>query len=217
MSAKLLDLLERVCDESRANTATPFGVNYMGRRWDAATDGSLVLMIDSDAYDRRDPISGTVESIINKIPSPSYETHSMQDLRAWAGDDDGICAVCGGAGHINRADCETCYGTGVVECNMGHEHECLNCYGNGFTTDKCTACNRRICRKILGGLIDGRYINRCLVASVIHDLPGRIVQVASRDDAVAIHGVGWIALFATLAVTAPDNTPEFVSIYLHEE
>lgn len=216
MSADLYPLLDRVCDKSRPDISTPFGINYKGRRWDAATNGSVVVMIRSSTYALRDPISGAFENLINKTPSPSCETYSMQDLRAWAGDDDGMCTVCGGDGHLNHANCGRCNGRGYVVCDLGDEHDCKNCHGKGFTADKCTACDGRRGRKILGGLIDGRHINRCLVASVIHDLPGRVVQIASTRDAVAIRGVGWVALFATVAGALPADTPEFPTNNLNQ-
>jgi hypothetical protein len=33
--------------------------------------------------------------------------------------------------------CETCYGKGFDECNLGHEHDCEDCDGTGKTTADC--------------------------------------------------------------------------------
>jgi hypothetical protein len=205
---ELDDLLNRVCANARDWLDRPFGVVVGGAQCDAATDGSLALILDSVTYAMREPGSTKLESLINTLQPPTH-TCLMQDLRAWAGTDDGMCKECDGRGWKNRIECERCDGVGEIECDLGHDHECPDCNGDGFIGDKCPACNGRDGRSISGGVVDRVPVNRCLIASVVHDLPGETAQiVAIPRNVVAFHGRGWMLLVSPITSHVFEDFPD---------
>lgn len=52
------------------------------------------------------------------------------------------CDRCGGKGLVASYECGECWGRGIAECNMGHEHDCDECGGKGWLPGgKCEACD----------------------------------------------------------------------------
>jgi hypothetical protein len=198
-------LLQKLCDPDNPERATPFGIviGYApATRWDAATNGHLVLAFDTGTCDRRDPISQKAERLIADAPTPTH-TCTLAALREWAGTDDGIYRECGGGGWSRDATtCDECDGEGVVYCNYDHEHDCPMCGGTGKKGDKCGACGGRKERNIDAAWIGDCPVNRCLLASVIHDLPGNDVQISWSAEktlnTVAVYGPGWRLIVAGL-------------------
>lgn len=215
-------LLQKLCDPDNPERATPFGIviGYApATRWDAATNGHLVLAFDTGTCDRRDPISQKAERLIADAPTPTH-TCTLAAMRAWAGTDDGICQACDEEGMVGATKCRRCNGDGIVECDLEHEHDCPDCNGEGWIGDKCSACGGRLSRKILAGWIGGVLVNRCLLASVIHHLPGHVVQVGGalnkyEPNVIAIHGPGWRLLVAGISLT-PGDAPRLALTPIEE-
>ena len=198
-------LLHKVCidDPYGSYLSSPFGINICGARWDVATDGKLMLALPNGVLDLREPLSKQAAFIVGGAPMPTH-TCSMPTLREWAGTDDGICPACGGHGITGSATCQKCAGDGVIYCNLGHEHNCPDCDGASTKGTDCAACNGREGREIIPGTVGECIVNRFLLASVIHDLPGDVVQVgwsaSGRPDVVAIYGPDWRLIVAALQV-----------------
>ena len=81
---------------------------------------------------------------------------------------------------------------------------CPDCGGASTKGTDCAACNGSDGREIIPGTVGECIVNRFLLASVIHDLPGDVVQVGwiafGRPDVVAIYGPGWRLIVAGLQV-----------------
>lgn len=57
------------------------------------------------------------------------------------------CNCCDGSGKVwsnEEVECSECYGSGTVECDLGHDHECSNCDGSGYIEEEveieCDEC-----------------------------------------------------------------------------
>lgn len=138
-SSPLHPLLEKICTENRNGSNgprpsrhfSPFGIDWPpGGRWDAATSGVVLLAFAGGHLDRCDLTSPRIESLIGRAPAATHFC-TMAALREWAGTDDGICRTCGGVGVTGTRPCGECSGTGEVECDYGHDHDCPECDGEG--------------------------------------------------------------------------------------
>lgn len=209
-------LLHKICidDPMRPHLATPLGINLgrsPGARWDAASSGDLLLALSDGRLDLREPASTNVARVLADAPAPTH-TCTLTALREWAGTDDGICRACGGEGWASgAATCSKCKGDGVVYCDYDHEHNCPRCDGEGKVGHKCSACNGWTRRKIVAAWIGDCTINRCLLASVIHDLPGESVRVGTHPGPglpkLALYGPGWRLVIAGRTIATDPDAP----------
>ena len=64
-------------------------------------------------------------------------------------------------------------------------------------------------------------MNRCLLASVIHDLPGEVVRVSTQQPVanlrtLALYGPGWRLVMAGLTIDADPDAPRFALTPIEE-
>jgi len=74
-------------------------------------------------------------------------------------------------------ECDRCDGRGWRECDMGHEHDCDECSGEGMTLNTNPAAHERLF--IAGVTVARRY------AWIVSQLPGVTVGKADGVDALA--------------------------------
>lgn len=212
-------LLEKICAENEgfgaglaANILGPFGIDIAmppAGRWDAATNGAVILAFAGGRCERDDTMSRLAQEIIADAPATTHYC-TMAALREWAGTDDGLCRTCDATGFTNREPCEECRGDGEVQCDLGHDHECPGCDGEGTIGKRCEGCDGRLGRAKLPGWINGAAVNRCLLAGLVGDLPGDLVAIGASTDAlkaVFLYGHGWVLTVACLYPTIPEDAP----------
>jgi hypothetical protein len=74
-------------------------------------------------------------------------------------------------------ECGECSGFGWRECNMGHEHDCDNCDGDGKIMDECEEASQRT--QVGDKAIKRRY------AWIISQMPAVVIGNHPTTDAIA--------------------------------
>jgi hypothetical protein len=115
------DLADQVCDPDRKGFEKPFWSN--GRV--ALTDGSIAFVFDCEekAWDtpRNEGLALRLFNVVDAGFKPIGLTlPEIQCNPKWENPFEKI-----------TAKCDECSGTGIAERNLGHEHVCKNCNGEG--------------------------------------------------------------------------------------
>lgn len=107
----------------------------------------------------------------------------------------GVCPKCNGK---EAKKCLTCHGDGIVECNLGHEHDCDDCDGEG-EKDWCEECDGE-------GVVEP-YVTECQSCGVeTMNIGGR--KIALRYVAAIGHLPGPV-VYGIVPRTTDDQTVFF--------
>ncbi len=195
-----------VPDSDRSVIAAPCSGVVDGRAVAIATDGKKILMVDDLDGDFTNNAPSTLWAVIRRHNLTPTHRVTRDALIAWAGTDyRRPCEKCD-EGLIDRRKCEHCT-DGWAECNLGHEHECRYCNGEGFTGKRCDDCAGT------GNLNDNAApisipalavtINAHLIGGLFDLLPGDDIGIAwgplhTSDDCgvVSFRGDGWLLILA---------------------
>lgn len=177
-----IESLTKLCHPDRDDLSKPFRRNgYV-----YATQGKYIVRIPMSEKLTTDHESG--------VDISSIKFDGIENLTEWvdvpAMSYDGCyktCGKCNGTGKVRQ--CPSCYGDGVVECDMGHEHDCEACHGSGISehTGKTVEC--RFC-------IDGRkgmdkhigIAKHFFTPYLLYDLQQVLGQLRMYNGEHCIHG-----------------------------
>lgn len=213
-----LEWLRGVCSTApyRANLHAPFGATVHGKRFDCASDGAMLLLIEgSDVATRTD--APPLEQIV-PATFEGGEAIPLPRLRAWAEPPPPPpppekCGECDGAG---KRSCGTCDGDGEHRCSDCDEyHDCGHCDGKGTVAcDHCDGKGGPVEKEppphpgtLLGVTLSRRLLHR-LIAGANDD------RVFVRIDvgyfgAVEIAGTGWRAMLMPVRPAPNEEAPAF--------
>lgn len=203
----VIEWLQLCCsdDELRPHLTKPFPVTHDRKRYAAATDGHILLLVQGFKVPKPKNKPPAVESLIDSASFRHLlvEPISLEALRAWAECDltrghEVVCPACEGKKSL---PCGTCGGEKRYEHDCGCEHcyrewdDCTDCEDG---TDECFDCDGTgvVAMPPVPGRICGAPIDRRLVYRVVRDAPGETVRIGSGDelDPIAFIGDGWRAL-----------------------
>ena len=181
----------------RSLLCAPWRVTSGEQTWSCATDGRRVLYIEG-ALPGLEEYSGAQGNLAEMLRLAPLPTHAVDraDLLAAIPDDDEVSA-----GEIpTDTECPDCYGWGEVECDLGHDHDCPRCEGDGRIGAHALRETTPIAVKGLGC-----RINAVLLRGILPRLPGDSIQVSERPGGLlCFRGPGWIFLIASLNGAWPD-------------
>lgn len=188
------EILAPICstDTTRPNLTTPFGMDFKGKRWLAATDGHIAVALLGDAEMRAGAPDLAV--ILNGSLPPGFRAN-VAALRAWAGEPRSL-----------PVDCDDCQGTGKVEC--------IECNRDGAKCWECDGTGKVNAPPDCGAIFSG-VLNRALLARVLATLPDDVteVRIGQREplDAYILRSKGWLA--AIMPTTEkPAGLPKFTEL-----
>jgi len=92
-----------------------------------ATDSRAVIRVptdepDTDTGDKKFPDAAAIYDKYESIVCDQIWPESFPD-----------CPTCGQSGYETHYECIVCHGEGTQECDLGHDHECEECDGEGCT------------------------------------------------------------------------------------
>lgn len=186
-----MDVIERIkplCyqDDDRPSIASPFCVEWNGRRWAAATDGHLLVMLPFDGELRTD--GPDIPKLLDGEQKPDHAV-SVSALRVWAGEPrrrEEVCGRCNGVPPRRQHDgsryCEVCDTLG------------------------------KIVERWREGLLLHGAVNRILIAKVLTTLPEGIGEILigqyGEHRPYIMSAEGWTAAVMPLR-DAGKNYPRF--------
>jgi hypothetical protein len=194
--------------DGRTMTAAPFSAVVDGKTVCVATDAKKMLVVDDPDNGYYGNAFPNALEIIRKCCHPPTHRVTREALIAWAGKDyRKPCDKCD-KGLIGRRKCEHC-DEGYVECDLGHEHECEHCDGEGATGKPCDACNGtgRLNDAIVSISIPDLAItvDAHLIGGLFDLLPGDEIGICRESPKmpegtgmVAFHGPGWMLIVMPL-------------------
>lgn len=200
----MIEWLQACCaqDPTRTHMRSPFPAEAFGRRGAAATDGTLMLLVEGVEVPPTDVKPPPVDRLGYAFPS-DLTVVSLDSLREWArcevpGLVQKPCSVCNGTRQFR---CTHCDGHGRVdcECDCGHWHEadCEEC--GGEPTGECEECDDGTEIVLPGpepGRVLGVAVDRRKVWRVVQHATGAEVGIAASGelDPVWLVGDGWFAI-----------------------
>ena len=202
--------LQRCIDHNhiRDNITKPFSVRVGERSFRVGTKATILFAIESSDYSVEsdcETYPQKIKNIIGRHLSKPTMAASRDALIEWAGKAYlRQCEKCEG-----RVDCLECEGSGEVECDLGHDHECRSCNGSGHVVGKCAECNGDgyiNCNIVPIGINSTPVeISAHLVGGMFDMLPGEqigiIIGEAGNDGIVrevSFSGPGWLMIVACL-------------------
>lgn len=98
--------------------------------WLCATNGTIIVGVKCELPDTPSMPSGLkVAAMLEVAEEAAGPWHPIAAVKIVDGE---VCDDCDGTGlGAGRNACRECDGEGIVECNMGHEHDCPDCDGEG--------------------------------------------------------------------------------------
>lgn len=153
--------LQQFCDVESGRYAidAPFtvdGVTY-------ATNSRILVWVETGDADTAVP-EGKRRLNVAAIVPEKWPTTGWEPWPEWNGES--TMRECGcHNGKVDQSECLTCNGTGELECDLGHEHECDDCDGEGVVGSgrNCPECNgkgkrmQRYANRVGGALIAAEY------------------------------------------------------------
>ena len=103
-----------------------------------ATDARIIIRVPTD-----EPDTGIGEK---KFPDPNTVYGPRESIvcdQDWP-DSFPDCPTCGQLGYEIRFECPICDGSGYHECDLGHDHECEECGGNGSTQRRLRPTDKEV-------------------------------------------------------------------------
>lgn len=198
--------LAQICstDPTRANITTPFGMDFKGARWLAATDGRTAVAILGDAEMRAG--APDLGQVLSTAPPPGFRA-DLALLREWAGP----VPPPRPPPSVENVDCDECDGSGKVTCLECERDgaECQDCNGTGKVeeVDVVDAPPRY-------GAIFGGILNRVLLARVLVTLPDdtTYVRIGQAEPLAPyiLRAKGWLA--AIMPVTGEKSAERFTEL-----
>lgn len=198
------EILKPICssDTTRPNLATPFGMDFKGKRWLAAPDGHIAVALLGECDLRTG--APDLSQVIGVEPPPAFRA-SVAALREWAGPvpspPEPPTAV--------EVPCEECDGEGKVCCfECGREGaKCSDCEGSGKVESLPDPPSPSY------GVIFSGTLNRALLAKVLATLPADVTEVRiglqSKLSPYILRARGWLAAIMPVNGDAPKDTPKF--------
>lgn len=103
-----------------------------------ATDARIIIRVptdepDTDIGEKKFPNSEHIYAKYEAVVCDQEWPESFPD-----------CPTCGQLGYVTRFECPICDGTGYQECDLGHEHDCDECQGNGWTRGRVGKTDKEI-------------------------------------------------------------------------
>lgn len=210
--------LQRCIDPNHIsdNIIKPFSVRVGERSFRVGAKATILFAIESGDYSVDsdcDAYPKNIKSVIGRHLSKPTMTASRDALIEWAGKAYlRQCEKC-----EDRIDCLECEGSGEVECDLGHDHECRSCNGSGHVVGKCAECNGDgyiNCNIAPIGINSTPVeINAHLVGGMFDMLPGEQIGIiySYADDIgivreVSFSGPGWLMIVACL-LKLKENPP----------
>ena len=215
-------LLRCTTQDGREITSAPFSTIADGRPVRIATNGRLILMVDShEAAIAPSEHDNVVMPIIAKCSAKPTHHATREDLIAWAGHDyRRECPECDG-GLKGSSECGECSGEGVIECDLGHEHDCPECDGTGKVGAPCEACGGHGAVFYKHAPISIPAFNAVLDAHLIGGLfdllPGTSIGVSQHGEITAFRCPGWMLLVMRLAAPESESIRRLALISICEQ
>lgn len=166
--------LKKFCDptHARREMSAPFSVGA----YTYATEGHICVRVPLvEGYGAPGLNRFTID--IDRLLNRNSERHLIPLPQLPQGPNYYECYACIGG---KRPTCNTCHGTGEVECNLGHEHPCPDCCGNSAPGGICQTCDgtARLLKKqpvkIGKQVLDANFLR------LIADLPD--IQVSLTEE-----------------------------------
>lgn len=190
-----LECLERICNPDRPHIAKPWIVEFEGRKWTIATDGTAMVGVarelDCGPAPEKAPADEHVHNALTGTPTHAFE---LSAIRAWAGPPEWPTV----------APCEYCFGVGKVRVESVATdwiRECREC--NGTRTHRMPPTVRE-------GYFFEVPVDRNLVARAIDGPSDGIVCVCfGVDRQLLFFGVDWRAAVMPLRQNESKDPPRF--------
>ena len=185
------------CRDEGIASCTPYLTMVGGETWTAISNGVVAMAVPTAFVEERDDrIGKTLEFSANM-----RRTHvPFAELKAWA-------LACGP--YIVHGQCDECGGSGVVECNYGHAHDCAECKGEGTAAQTVPSIygDDSAC-----GTLSLVPLNRRLLGFLLRNLEASEVEVCTVGgpvDRVVIAADDWRVVIMPVRTDSPGKLPAF--------
>lgn len=180
-----VEVLKPICEQERENMIAPFGMDYEGKRWAAATNGFMFAALVGDC-ETRPNAPKVVENLLSVALPPTHRV-SVALLKEWAGEIPPPPST-----EKRIVQCEECHGSGEVYCDECDRPgaECHECEGTGKAEERPRRPEPR-----LGRLLHG-VLNRILLAQILATVPDGVTEIligqAAEADPYIFRADNWI-------------------------
>jgi len=182
-------------DEMRPTISTPFATIHDGKDYDCATNGHAMVVVEGSTFAPRCDAPDIWSVVPNRGVSDQTATTTFGELLEW----------CKPEEKPGDGECDTCHGTGEVECDMGHDHTCEDCDG---TSEYQGAPGY----PLHPGKLCGVVLNRRLLYSYLAPIPVSLksfVTISNPDNLRArVDGEGWFVIVMSMRYD-DNNIDEF--------
>lgn len=200
----------------------PFSVLVGDMRWAAATNGKMLVAVQSEAELPALPPS-TAAAIVDFLSvDPGPAIHDLAALKAFAAQ--GITpmpAECPTCKNARTVECDECDGDGRVvarcnECDDEHRHDCGDCGGERKVS--CPTCSPSA-RKDMPGMLGGAGVERRLLHAALEHVdaervairpPGTPVVPGGQAQPFIIVGPDWRVVLMPYRVHEPNDYPTYL-------